>query len=94
MEKPGYVLNDIKYQRALNEAKDRNNEAEVKALYVSYGGAVPLNELSTKEIKMEEEKIETTEVAEEVAPELEEESTEEVVIESEEVADEEVPTEE
>ena len=36
--KPDYVVNDIKYQRALAEAKDPTNETEVKELYISFGG--------------------------------------------------------
>ena len=38
--KPDWVLNEIKYQRALANAKDRDNENEIKELYVSYGGKI------------------------------------------------------
>ena len=40
MEKPSWVINDIKYQRALAEAKDPTNEKEVKELYISFGGLI------------------------------------------------------
>ena len=42
--KPNWVINDFKYQRALAGAKHRDNEDEVKALYVSYGGKLALED--------------------------------------------------
>ena len=86
MEKYLWSDNPIKLQRAIADAKDKNNEAEVKELYVSYGGKlIGLPEVK-EEPKMEEEK-ELEPVVESPTP------VEEVVIEEtpEEV---EVPVEE
>lgn len=67
MELPNWIDNDIKYQRALAEAKDPNNEAEVKAIYVSYGGKLIGEEVVLSEIK-EEQKVEEEKIV--VTPEV------------------------
>jgi len=91
MELPNYVDNKVKYNRAIENAKNPNNAAEVKALYVSYGGnligeEVVLSE-TNEEIKVEEPIIvEAPVVVEEVVAEVLPEATEEVVA-IEEIAD-------
>lgn len=83
MDIPNYVENKIKYQRALAEAKNPLDEAEVKAIYVSYGGKT-FGE-SEDEVVIEEPVVEVPEeiVAEEVP--------EGTVVSEETIAEEETP---
>ena len=68
---PDWVINEIKYQRALANAQNREDEAEVKELYISYGGKI-LAGLDVPEVEETPEE-ETVSIAEEViTPEVEE----------------------
>lgn len=60
--KQSWVKNEIKYQRALAQAKDRDNEAEVKELYASYGGQLDIVEevISEPVATIESEEVEPT----------------------------------
>jgi hypothetical protein len=51
MIKPDWVLNEIKYNRAKAQAKHPEIEAEVKALYVSYGGKLAIEDLTPEVIE-------------------------------------------
>lgn len=67
MSKPSWVVNEIKYNRAVTATKNSGSEKEIKALYVSYGGllgdvtveAEVTPEVDTTETISEVEEIET-----------------------------------
>ena len=84
--KPNWVVNETKYNLAKNKAKNPNDEKEIKAIYVSYGGKLAFEEEVVlqevkEEIKMEDEKVIGTDeiVSEVVEEEIEEEKVEEII---------------
>ena len=73
MNIPNWVDNKIKYQRALVEANNPENEKEVKKIYVSFGGKL-INDIVVEEKEPVRDEVapivEETPVVEEVVEEV------------------------